>query len=86
MEFMKQLDVFDCSSYTTYLCQMRTYATIRKSQHKPKSFKLNAIADKELGDRKVEYPENTNIRTFPYVDWELFCIYNEKDRINVLVK
>lgn len=80
MEFMKQLDVFDCSSYTTYLCQMRTYATIRKSQHKPKSFKLNAIADKELGDRKVEYPDNANIRTFPYVDWELFVLYNEKDK------
>lgn len=79
MEFTKQLDVFDCSSYTMYLCQMRLYATVRKSQHKAKSYKLNAIADKELRDHKVEYPENTNIRTFPYVDWILYLTYNEKD-------
>lgn len=79
MEFSAQLDVFDCSSYTNYICQMRTYAAIRKSQHKPKSFKLNAISDQVLGDKKVEYPENSNIRTFPYEDWVRFIKYNIKD-------
>lgn len=75
----KQYDYFYCSSYTMYICQMRLYASIRKSQHKLKSVKLNAIADRELKDKKVEYPEASNIVTFPYVDWALFIIYNIKD-------
>ena len=75
----KQYDYFFCSSYTMYICQMRLYASIRKSQHKLKSVKLNAIADRELKDKKVEYPEAANIATFPYMDWILFIIYNIKD-------
>ena len=50
----KQYDYFFCSSYTMYICQMRLYASIRKSKHKLKSVKLNAIADMELRDKKVE--------------------------------
>lgn len=75
----KQYDYFFVSSYTMYICQMRLYASIRKSQHKLKSVKLNAIADRELKDKKVEYPEAANIVTFPYLDWLLFIIYNIKD-------
>ena len=75
----KQYDYFFCSSYTMYICQMRLYASIRKSKHKLKSVKLNAIADMELRDKKVEYPEAANIITFPYLDWLLFIIYNIKD-------
>jgi DNA polymerase elongation subunit (family B) len=58
---------------------MRLYASIRKSQHKLKSVKLNAIADRELKDKKVEYPEETNIATFPFIDWLKFILYNIKD-------
>lgn len=75
----KQYDYFFVSSYTMFICQMRLYASIRKSQHKLKSVKLNAIADRELKDKKVEYPEAANIVTFPYLDWLLFIIYNIKD-------
>lgn len=75
----KQYDYFFCSSYTMYICQMRLYASIRKSQHKLRSVKLNAIADRELRDKKVEYPEAANIVTFPYIDWKKFIIYNIKD-------
>lgn len=75
----KQYDYFFCSSYTQYICQMRLYASIRKSQHKLKSMKLNDIGDRELKDRKVEYPEETNIVRFPYVDWIKFIKYNIKD-------
>lgn len=77
----KQYDYFYCSSYTQYLCQMRNYASVRKSQHALKSLKLNSIADIELKDRKVDYPEDSNIRTFPYVNWRLFIIYNIKDSL-----
>lgn len=75
----KQFDYFYCSSYTNYICQMRMYASTRKSQHKLKSVKLNSIADRELGDKKVEYPENSNIIRFAYVNWMLFIKYNIKD-------
>lgn len=75
----KQFDYFFCSSYTQYICQMRLYASIRKSQHKLKSMKLNDIGDRELKDRKVEYPEEANIVRFPYVDWIKFIKYNIKD-------
>lgn len=75
----KQYDYFFCSSYTQYICQMRLYASIRKSQHKLKSVALNAIGDRELKDKKVEYPEEANIVRFPYVDWIKFIKYNIKD-------
>lgn len=75
----KQFDFFYCSSYTQYICQMRLYASIRKSQHKLKSVSLNAIGDRELRDRKVEYPAESNIVRFPYMDWVRFIKYNIKD-------
>ena len=75
----KQYDYFYCSSYTQYKCQMRLYSSIRKSQHKLQSVALNAIADRELKDKKVEYPEQSNIVRFAYVNWILFIKYNIKD-------
>lgn len=75
----KQFDFFYCSSYTQFICQMRLYASIRKSQHKLKSVSLNAIGDRELRDRKVEYPAEANIVRFPYTDWIRFIKYNIKD-------
>ena len=75
----KQYDYFYCSSYTQYICQMRLYASIRKSQHKLKSVALNDIADRELHDRKVEYPDEANIVRFAYMDWIRFIKYNIKD-------
>lgn len=75
----KQYDYFYCSSYTQFICQMRLYASIRKSQHTLRSVALNAIGDRELRDHKVEYPAEANIVRFPYVDWIRFMIYNVKD-------
>lgn len=78
-KLVKQFDYFYVSSYSQFICQMRTYGSIRKSQHALRSLSLNAISDIELKDRKVDYPSNTNIRTFPYEDWITFIIYNIKD-------
>lgn len=75
----KQYDYFYCSSYTQYICQMRLYASIRKSQQMLKSVKLNAIAERELRDKKVEYPDEANITTFVYRNWAMFIKYNIKD-------
>lgn len=78
-EIKKQADFFYCSSYTTYMCQMRNFAMIRKSQKTLDSVALNAISDKILKDQKVEYPLESNIRTFPYRNWKRFIKYNIKD-------
>lgn len=75
----KQFDYFYCSSYTQYICQMRLYAAIRKSQHKLKSLKLDYIADRELKSRKVDYAAEGNINHFMYFNWRLFLIYNIND-------
>lgn len=75
----KQYDYFFCSSYTQYICQMRLYASIRKSQHKLKRVNLNSIADRELKDKKVEYEEEGNITLFAYLNWMKFIKYNIKD-------
>ena len=40
---------------------------------------MNAISDEVLGDKKIEYPEETNMMMFPYRDWKLFIAYNVKD-------
>lgn len=78
-EIAKQFDIFHCTSYTQYVCQMRLYASIRKSQHKLKSVALNAIADRELKDKKVDYSDIGTIKTTPYLNWRMFAIYNLKD-------
>lgn len=78
-EIKGQTDYFYCSSYTQYICQMRTYAAIRKSQHMLKSVKLNAISDAELGDKKIDYSEEGDIVSFPYRNWRKFIKYNIKD-------
>lgn len=75
----KQYDYFYCSSYTQYICQMRLYSSIRKSQHKLKRVNLNSIADRELKDKKVEYKEAGNLTLFFYLDWIMSVIYNIKD-------
>lgn len=60
--------------------QMVNYAVIRSAGSKIPTFKLNAIADAELKDKKVEYAEDYgNIADFPYKDYRRFIKYNIKD-------
>lgn len=75
----KQFDFFNVTSFTQYMCQMRNFASIRKSQHKIRSFSLNSISDRELKDKKVDYQEYGNIIQFPYLDFRRFVLYNIKD-------
>ena len=75
----KQFDYFYCSSYTHYICQMRLYASIRKSQHALKSVSLNYIGNRELRDRKVEYENEMNFTELTYLHWPMFLKYNIKD-------
>lgn len=79
-DIKKQCDYFYCSSYTMYICQMRTYAGIRKNQHALKSTKLDYIASLEMGDRKLTFDEDDeNLTLAAYNNWLRFIIYNIKD-------
>ena len=60
--------------------QMCFYAVIRSAGSKIPDFKLNTIANIELGDKKVEYAEDYGwIGDFPYKNYRLFVKYNIKD-------
>ena len=48
------------------------------------SYKLDAIAELELGDKKVDYG-NTNLSSLADEDWQTFVEYNVQD-VNLLVK
>ena len=74
-------DVFILSSYTVFLDQMGQYIKIRKGKSELKSVKLNAIAKKELEDEKLDYSDEANIKTLPYVNYKKFVLYNIKDTL-----
>lgn len=58
---------------------MLLYAGVRKGQSELGSVKLNIIGEKEIGDEKIDYSEEANIKTLPYVNYKKFLIYNIKD-------
>lgn len=54
------------------------YAGVR-SAGKKLHLKLSAVCQNEINDDKLDYSEVANIKTLPYVDFELACVYNIKD-------
>jgi len=56
-------DYFRCSSYSKYLCQLNSYAAIRKGGHSIPSYRLNNIGKRELNDEKLDYSEDGDIKT-----------------------
>ena len=74
-------NVFEISSYSVYIDQMDLYIKIRKSQSELKSFKLNKIAQDEIGDTKYDYHEDGDIKTLPYNNYRKFVLYNIKDTL-----
>lgn len=78
-DFKTNKDKFRCASYTTYMCQMKNYAKVRKGQAEIPSMRLNAIGWTELGDTKIDYSEEANIKTLAYRDFWKFVKYNIKD-------
>lgn len=72
-------DYFFTSTYTKFIDQMILYGALRKVQSTQRSFKLNAIAQKEIKDSKLDYSESSDMRHLPYIDYELYVIYNIKD-------
>lgn len=80
-DFKTRNDSFTISSYTVFLDQMSQYIKIRKTKGELKSVKLNAIAKEELGDEKLDYSDEANIKTLPYVNYQKFVLYNIKDTL-----
>ena len=72
-------DYFKISSYTVYLDQMIVYASLRKGGSQLRSNALSYIAQVEIGDEKLDYSEDANIKTLPYVNYKKFVKYNIKD-------
>ena len=72
-------DRLELSSYTKYIDHMRLYAATRKGRTELGSYSLNHVGKIEIGDEKIDYSEEANIKTFPYVNYKLFITYNIKD-------
>lgn len=72
-------DFFSLSSYTIFYDQMILYAAVRKGREELRSNKLSFIANKEIGDEKLDYGEEGNIKKFPYLNYKKYFIYNIKD-------
>ena len=72
-------DSLKLSSYTKFLDQMVLYAATRKGQSELRSNALNYIGQAELGDEKLDYSDEANIKTLPYKNYRKFVMYNIKD-------
>lgn len=80
-DFKTRNDTFTLSSQTVFMDQMAQYIKVRKSRGELKSVKLNIIAKKEIGDEKLDYSEEANIKTLPYKNYWKFVMYNIKDSL-----
>lgn len=68
-----------CSSYTTYICQMKLFAAIRKSQPERRSYSLSSVGKDTAKIDKLTNTKSGSFRTFAYTDFLLFLLYNMRD-------
>lgn len=68
-----------CSTYTQFMCQMKTYALTRKSQKKKRSMALTDIGKEEAGIQKIDVASDTEFRKAAYQDYLKFILYNVRD-------
>lgn len=72
-------DWFFTSTYTTYVCQMRLFAVIRKSQQERRSYSLSSIGKAIAGIDKLSNTKSGSFRSFAYTDFIKFILYNIRD-------
>ena len=77
----KKKDYLKASCYTNYIDQMINYVKIRSGGGELRSHALNAVGWKELKDTKLDYADEANIKTLPYVNYKKFVMYNLKDTL-----
>lgn len=78
-DIKKKKDYLKVSSYTNYLDQMILYVKIRAGKGEMRSHALNSVGMAELKDEKLDYTDEANIKTLPYVNYKKFVAYNIKD-------
>ena len=74
-------DWFHTSTYTIYICQMRLFAAIRKSQQERRSYSLNSVGSDMCGIHKLTDTKSNAFRLFAYTDYLKFLLYNFRDTV-----
>lgn len=72
---------FYVSMKTVWLDQMVVYAAMRKGQGTLRSNNLNAIAEIEIDDKKLDYGEVTNLGQLQLADYRKYSKYAIKDTL-----
>lgn len=81
-KFEERGDYAQISSYTVFLDQLITFASVRKGQRKLGGFSLDYIGNVIAGVRKLDYSHiTTNIIRLPYKNYLVFVFYNIMDVI-----
>jgi DNA polymerase elongation subunit (family B) len=75
-------DSFTITSYTNWIDQMLTYASIRKTGGKKDSYALDDILEEEIGQGKVDMQGST-IRTLRVDNYELYVEYSSVDSLGL---
>lgn len=72
-------DWYYSSTYTVYMCQMRLFAMIRKSQSERRSYGLSAVGKDIAKIDKLTQTKSGSFREFAYTDFLKFILYNVRD-------
>lgn len=72
-------DWFFSSTYTVYLCQMRLFAAIRKSQQERRSYSLSSVGKDIAKIDKLSDTREGSFREWAYLDFIQFILYNVRD-------
>lgn len=72
-------DWYYTSTYTVYMCQMRLFAMIRKSQAERRSYGLSAVGKDMAKIDKLTQTKSGEFRKFAYTDFLKFILYNVRD-------
>lgn len=78
-DIKNKTDCVICTSYTIFIDQMINYAAIRKGGSELRRNNLSYIAEKEIGDEKLDYSDFGNIKTLSYTNYLEYILYNIKD-------
>ena len=77
--FKTAKDWFYTSTFTVYLCQLRLFAAIRKSQAERRSYSLSSVGKDTAKIDKLTQTKSGSFRQFAYTDFKKFILYNVRD-------
>jgi hypothetical protein len=77
--FKNSTDWFYTSTYTVYICQLRLFAMIRKSQSERRSYSLSSVGKDIAKIDKLTQTKSGTFRQFAYTDFIKFILYNVRD-------